>query len=984
MASSEEALKAENARLVAEIAFMKKKVMVALKKQQAELQAKIQAAEERALIAEAAAAAANSATLTTIVDASSGENGQRLNTHESLNAEASTPTSTRLSPATVADGHTTESSTGGGSPQISFTEVSSHERTEIMNDSSLPIKERLPIEVERLNEQLAEEERDQRKMQEDSTLVENQRLVEEISELRVKLVNQTEEADRMKEKFDLEMHKVKWDAAAQIEQLKKLNTMLEDQLSTAAEQLSGAVARIASTPGDMEYSAKEGNEACDMHAKLLKEHGSACEELEKICAALLEAQKGAEKMEASSEAWQIKYMGQSDLALLGKENTELSQLQLENELEAQIQAGNSEGKLVQSDWQSHSDDQTLVKETEELRKQLQASIVSQQETDGLVKQLREACAEAERRAENLSQELGEVQRKMNEEIKARDEKYVELDSKFGKLQKRVKQHIQGLQKEKEDVEVQLVAATEKAAQALLQQTTLQQDLECMRTQAGEALRSLDGERQQLRNANNRQREIIDELQHVAESKESELREARRLASEKDQQVKDLTDKLEEVEAKKEAAITDLVTKKKDEEIWSATIESFKRKMEESEKAHLQEQLAAAKARRELELELKGQQQALSASHTELDAARKQVTHLENEFSAYKVRAYSLLQKKEAELSAAKDVACLAAQEAALKEAERQAASAVAERDSALKSLQDVVAVKESQLATRALALLDAEQKICEMATKLESAMTQLSSEQEAWQSRLNELNGSWQSKYEALEAKLKEEMTEDINKELGLIQKDYDSLKTEYDSFREIADNMMEAKDQEIAHLLDEMREMQKSTQTQMKGSQKELAEKAAPKNDDTALPNIALAEQQILLLARQQAQREEELVQYHRHIQALQEEITELEHENRLHAQQEAMLKDELRNLERSKKREGVDMTYLKNVIVKLLETGEVEALLPVIAMLLQFSPQELKKCQEAYNVVPDLPLSSAPAVANTSASASRTLLSRLTFSKT
>lgn len=37
----------------------------------------------------------------------------------------------------------------------------------------------------------------------------------------------------------------------------------------------------------------------------------------------------------------------------------------------------------------------------------------------------------------------------------------------------------------------------------------------------------------------------------------------------------------------------------------------------------------------------------------------------------------------------------------------------------------------------------------------------------------------------------------------------------------------------------------------------------------------------------------------------------------------QETMLKSELRNMERMKKREGVDMTYLKNVILKLLETG-------------------------------------------------------------
>lgn len=35
-------------------------------------------------------------------------------------------------------------------------------------------------------------------------------------------------------------------------------------------------------------------------------------------------------------------------------------------------------------------------------------------------------------------------------------------------------------------------------------------------------------------------------------------------------------------------------------------------------------------------------------------------------------------------------------------------------------------------------------------------------------------------------------------------------------------------------------------------------------------------------------------------------------------------MLKIELRSMERSQKREGVDMTYLKNVVFKLLETGK------------------------------------------------------------
>ena len=34
-------------------------------------------------------------------------------------------------------------------------------------------------------------------------------------------------------------------------------------------------------------------------------------------------------------------------------------------------------------------------------------------------------------------------------------------------------------------------------------------------------------------------------------------------------------------------------------------------------------------------------------------------------------------------------------------------------------------------------------------------------------------------------------------------------------------------------------------------------------------------------------------------------------------------MLKSELHNMERVQKREGVDMAYWKNVILKLLETG-------------------------------------------------------------
>ncbi|PQP93394.1 protein GRIP isoform X2 [Prunus yedoensis var. nudiflora] len=58
------------------------------------------------------------------------------------------------------------------------------------------------------------------------------------------------------------------------------------------------------------------------------------------------------------------------------------------------------------------------------------------------------------------------------------------------------------------------------------------------------------------------------------------------------------------------------------------------------------------------------------------------------------------------------------------------------------------------------------------------------------------------------------------------------------------------------------------------------------------------------------------------------QKEIEELECENRLHSPQESMLKVELHNMERTQKREGVDVTYLKNVILKLLKQLEEEFL--------------------------------------------------------
>lgn len=722
--------------------------------------------------------------------------------------------------------------------------------------------------------------------------------------------------------------------------------------------------------------------------------------------------------------------------------TIVAELQKKNELLlAELQAM----KMEDSEQQAAQRDVNLSEEITDLRKQLQESIMAQLASEELVSDLRASLLNAEQRANHLTMELAEAQKKMEEEVKARDKKYSELDAKFGKLQKRAKQRIQEMQKEKEDVEAQLAAASEKASQASSQCTSLQHDLERVRAQAGDALRSLDAERQQLRSANNKQKEVIEDLHRNLETKEQERKEAQHTASEKEQVVNELTDKMMEMEENHSAAVADLASKhqklvedleaqladaihertkstetvtslqmqlakkethiaeldaassgeairltasleaarmelarieqehRKQRETWDATLETMKLKLDESEKFHLQQEITAAKEKSQMESELQGVRQALSLAQAELGASREQAALLEKEFGAYKVRAYSLLQKKEAELSAAKDAEQLATQEAALKEAQRVAAGAAAERDRAIKALEDATMEHQSQFAARSVALLDAQQKIRELAAKLEATKTRMLLEQEAWQNRVDEINGAWEEKYNFLKGK--DASNDQLEKEVMSLKESYTHIKEEHDAFREMANSMLESKDQEITHLLEELREMHRVISDAPKAS-RELALKIDREPEENPISSIEVAEQQILNLARQQAQREEELAQCRRHIQALQDEIVELEHENRLHTQQESALKEELRSSERSKKREGVDMTYLKNIILKLLETGEVEVLLPVIAMLLQFSPDEMRKCQEVYNVVPE-----APAVA--AVDAPRTLLSRFLFSK-
>ncbi|PIN07834.1 E3 ubiquitin ligase involved in syntaxin degradation [Handroanthus impetiginosus] len=690
----------------------------------------------------------------------------------------------------------------------------------------------------------------------------------------------------------------------------------------------------------------------------------------------------------------------------------------------------------------------LRREMETLKKELLGERQTRGAAEEALKHLRSAHLDADTKAQELSAKLAEAQQKMDQEIKERDEKYSELDSKFNRLHKRAKQRIQEVQKEKDDLEAQFREVNEKADLASSQLSALQQELERTRQHANEALKAMDAERQQLRSANNKLRDNIEELRHSLAPKENALEATQQLLLEKEQMLEDMRGLLQVADEKRQASIAELSLKhqkqvenieaqiadalaersratetisslralivekdtkiaemdaassgeaarlraaietlkgelshlksehEKEKEGLEATLQSMRSKLEVSESNRIHAEVEAAKLRSQLESELSVQTQLLNNKDAELEEAKEKINRIEGEFASYKVRAHALLQKKDAELAAARDNDQLKALEEALKDAEREILLVSAEKDKALQEVKDVLTNSEKELSTRDAALSMAEQQIKSLQVRLDSAFATHQSEKEAWDRNLQNIEETWRLRCELLERQNEEFSGQNLEREVEELKLQCKKLKEEHNSFRDLADKMMEEKDKEISRLLDDNKNLHQLLDSRPSAEYPD--EQTALQKQEASNSSSSAAEQQILILARQQAQREEELAQTQRHILALQEEIEELEYENRLHSQQEAMLKEELRNMERMQKREGVDLTYLKNVILKLLQTGEVERLLPVIAMLLQFSPDEMQKCQQAYRSSNEVP----PSPASDSSGSARSLFSRFSFS--
>ncbi|KAK4752398.1 hypothetical protein SAY87_021196 [Trapa incisa] len=605
----------------------------------------------------------------------------------------------------------------------------------------------------------------------------------------------------------------------------------------------------------------------------------------------------------------------------------------------------------------------------------------QKEKDDLEARFREVNETSERASSQqsaLQQEVERTRHQANEALKAMDAERQQLRSTCNKLRDEIEEIRRSL--------MQKELSFESSQQSLLEKEQMLEDLRELLKAADEkkqiSLNELSAKHQKdmenmenlLADAisdGNKATAVISSLQAVVAEKESKIADIDAASS---GEAARLRAALETVKGE----ISDLKSEHaKERESWDVTCQALKLKLEVAESKCIHAEVEVARLRSQLEVEMSLQAQTLNSKDVELATAKKEMIHLQSEFSSYKSRAHALLQKKEAELAAANNSEQIKALEEALKELEKEASQASLTRDRAIQDLEAALSDHDKELAERDAALLNARKQSDSIEMKLQSVINHHQKEKEAWELETRNLEDAWRIRYDAMKAEIEAASGQDLKKELEDLKMRYKRLKGDHDSFRDLADRMIEEKDKEISRLFDENSNLQRSLELRGSGDQNDGIKRALQKSD-SPMSGTSPADEQILLLARQQAQREEELAQSQRHILALQEEIEELEHENRLHAQQEAMLKAELRNMERSQRREGVDMTYLKNVILKLLETGEVEALLPVVAMLLQFSPEEMQKCQQAYHTNADLPAS--PVM--DSSTSSRSLFSRFAFS--
>ncbi|KAL6521463.1 hypothetical protein OROGR_018032 [Orobanche gracilis] len=267
-----------------------------------------------------------------------------------------------------------------------------------------------------------------------------------------------------------------------------------------------------------------------------------------------------------------------------------------------------------------------VREMREKIESLKRELVEERQTRGAAEEALKHLSAAHSEAD-----MKISQQKVDQELKERDEKYFELDSKFNRLHKRAKQRIQEVQKEKDDLEAQLRQVNGDADLTSSQLSALHQELERTRHHANEALKAMDMERQQLRNTNNKLRDSVEELHHSLISKENALEAMQQPLLEKEQMLEDMRGIIQVADEKQQASIAELSLKhqKQVENVEAQLADVLAERIRTTETISSLRTLIAEKDTKiaEMDAASSGEAARLGAA---MEALKGELSHLKNE------------------------------------------------------------------------------------------------------------------------------------------------------------------------------------------------------------------------------------------------------------------------------------------------------------------------------------------------------------------
>lgn len=181
----------------------------------------------------------------------------------------------------------------------------------------------------------------------------------------------------------------------------------------------------------------------------------------------------------------------------------------------------------------------------------------------------------------------------------------------------------------------------------------------------------------------------------------------------------------------------------------------------------------------------------------------------------------------------------------------------------------------------------------------------------------------------------------------------YDELRAALREHREASTRALDGKDAEIATLRAQVARLSLQ-QTHQQQQQQLHTQKQQPQQQQQQQqpPQPPQPQQTLLHVANVQARRDEEVAELRGRVAALEDDNAELVKTVELHEIQERELKAQIRELDRSKSRETVNIEYLKNIVVKYVETDDFEHLMPVLSMLLRLTPEEVAHAEKARQV--------------------------------